>query len=236
MLKKISLILIITSSTFLFSMVEIKRSPEELAEIKSKILEETKKHQEDFNHIRDKKENIILAWREMVAITLPISKSIVPEYGYPATYAGTQKFTLDYILAQADKPELAGINEALYNFLYLQTFGVTGETKVIPQEEARDIVKQAAQNVDTEQSKEELKKIKEIPDQLEKIIAGGVFTYQLAHEAAEKFGFSKEDIGFIDVQRALTPHYADSVIMQITYAAIYKIYQAIGVDFKAFNS
>ncbi len=214
-LKKLSLILVVTSSTILFSMNQIQHSPEELAEIKNRIFEDTKKHKEDFNHIRDKKEGIVLGWREMIAITLPISKNIVSQYGYPNTYAGTQKFALEYILAQADKTELARINEDLYNFLYFETFGVTGETKIISQEEARDIIKQTAQNVDTKQSQEELENIKKITGQLEKIIAGAVFTYQLAHEAAEKFGFSKNDIGFIDVQRALTSHYADPVIMQI---------------------
>ncbi len=232
MLKKLSLVLIATSSTLLFSMDPIKRTPETLAEIKSKVFEDTKKHKEDFNRIRDKKENIILGWREMTSIALPISKEIVSQYGYPNTYAGAQQFTLEYILAQADKPALAEINENLYNFLYLETFGVTGETKVISQAEARDIIKQAAQDVDTKKSQEELEEIKKISDHMQKIIAASVFTYQLAHGAAEKFGFSKEDIGFIDVQRALTSHYADPVIMQIAYATVNKIYKIIGVDVK----
>ena len=165
----------------------------------------------------------------MTAISIPITKKVVSKYGYPDTFAGAQKFTLEYILAQANNQKLSKINEDLYNFLYLESFGVTGETKTISVETARTIIKQAAKNVDTKKSQEELENIKKIDDSLKKIIASAVFVYQMAHEAAEQFGFSKDDIGFIDVQRAVTPYYADKEIMTDAYAMINKIYHIVGI-------
>ena len=235
MFKKFFFVFIILSNTIVFSMERIQRNSEELAIIKNEIFEETKKYKNDFNKIKEKKENIIVKWREMIALSIPIAKKIVSKHGYPDTYVGTQKFTLEYISAQANNPRLSKINEDLYNFLYLETFGVTGETKTIPVETARTIIKQAAINVDTEKSQEELKNIKKIDDPLKKIIASAVFTYQMAHEAAQQFGFSKDDIGFIDVQRALTPYYNDQVIMADAYGTINKIYQSVGINITDIN-